>query len=120
VLPKFTVIFVDEVVSEVPGDVVTPSDICEPDIPVQVYVVADATGAIEYGTPNWLAQTEVAPVIVVGVTGDPFAVKLRTGPLPQELFAVTLTMPDVNTGNEMLAEVPDGVTTAPATLVDHV
>jgi hypothetical protein len=56
----------------------------------------------------------------VGVAGVPFTVRFLAALLPQALFAVTLTVPDVNAGNEMLAEVPPGVTTAPGTLVDQV
>ena len=83
-------------------------------------MVAVATGAIEYGTPNWLAQTNVGPVTNPGVAGVPFTVSVFAALLPQALLAVTLTVPDVNAGNEMLAEVPLGVTTAPAILVVHV
>lgn len=76
--------------------------------------------AIEYGTPNWFAQTNVGPVMEAGVAGVPFTVRVFAALLPQTLFAVTLTVPEVNVGNEMLADVPLGVTTAPAMLVVHV
>jgi hypothetical protein len=79
-----------------------------------------ATGEIEYGTPAWFAHTDVDPVIDAGVAGVPFTERIRTALLPQALFAVTLTVPVVNEGKEILADVPLGVTTAPATLVDQV
>ncbi len=76
--------------------------------------------AIEYGTPNWLAQTDAGPEIAAGVAGVPFTVRVFAALLPQALFAVTLTVPDVNWGNEMLAVFPLGVTTAPGIFVDQV
>ena len=74
---------------------------------------------IEYGTPNWFAQTDVGPVIETGVEGVPLTVKFRGALLPHALFAVTVTVPEINTGNAILADAPLGVTTEPATLVDH-
>ena len=62
----------------------------------------------------------MGPVTDAGVAGVPFTVSVLAALLPQALFEVTLTVPEVNVGKAMLAEVPLGVTTAPAILVDQV
>src|SRR5690348_1872008 len=65
---------------------------------VQVYDVAPARAAIEYGTFNWLAQAVVAPVTVPGVNGTERTVALLEGLMPHVFPAVTRIVPEVNAG----------------------
>lgn len=86
-------------------------------------VAADETLETKNETPVVLQFPVVGPEMLPGVPGSPDAIPLqrRLLALPHELTDDTHTWDPggIEPGNEMLQDVPDGVTIAPGTVVDQ-